>query len=48
MFDILDIKNQIEHKDGDIRNLNSLKVYSKVKPDFIFHLAAQAPISKVL
>jgi CDP-glucose 4,6-dehydratase len=47
MFDILNIKNQIEHKDGDIRNLNSLKNYiQKVKPDFIFHLAAQALVSK--
>jgi CDP-glucose 4,6-dehydratase len=42
-FNVINLKNKINHKKIDIRNLNKLKkTMVKVKPDFVFHLAAQA------
>lgn len=37
-----DLKNQIHHYEGDVRNPNELKAYcNKIQPDIAFHLAAQ-------
>ena len=47
MFDILDLKNKINFYNLDIRNYNSFnQVFNEIKPDFIFHLAAQAIVSE--
>ncbi|MEJ0104254.1 MAG: GDP-mannose 4,6-dehydratase [Bacteroidota bacterium] len=36
------LANKVNHLDGDIRNLSKLSDYfNKVKPDIVFHLAAQ-------
>jgi CDP-glucose 4,6-dehydratase len=46
MFEILELEKKIHHIVFDITNLDQLiKVVSKEKPDFIFHLAAQAIVS---
>ena len=46
MFDKLDLKNKIIHYEEDVRELNSIyEIIKKVKPDFVFHLAAQALVS---
>ncbi len=46
MFEILGLKEKIKHIEEDIRNFNELsKIISKEKPEFIFHLAAQAIVS---
>ncbi len=40
---ICNLKDKITHIDGDIRNYKSISnVFSKHKPDIVFHLAAQA------
>jgi len=42
LFEIIDIKNQINHIEGDIRNLDDLKKAFEIsKPEIVFHLAAQ-------
>ena len=42
-FDVINLKKKINHKKIDIRNLSKLKkAILKLKPDFVFHLAAQA------
>ena len=42
-FETLKLKKKIKHLKCDIRNLKKLKsIFSKTKPDFVFHLAAQA------
>lgn len=42
LFDIANIKNSITSIIGDIRNLEDLtKVFSKVQPEIVIHLAAQ-------
>jgi CDP-glucose 4,6-dehydratase len=42
-FETTGLNNVIHHHDGDIRDLDSMKAFfHKVKPDFAFHLAAQA------
>jgi len=47
MFKELGLKNKIDHRQKDIRDLNSVKqIIAEVKPDFIFHLAAQSLVSK--
>tara|TARA_B100001175_G_C19439218_1_gene605265 strand:- start:172 stop:1272 length:1101 start_codon:yes stop_codon:yes gene_type:complete len=47
MFESLDIEKKIFHNFIDIRDLEKLKgIISKYNPDFIFHLAAQAIVSK--
>ena len=46
MFEILILEKKIKHLTIDIRNFNDLsKVISKEKPNFVFHLAAQAIVS---
>ena len=47
MFEILDLETRIRHQWGDIRNKEVLSAYIRqIKPDFIFHLAAQAIVSE--
>lgn len=46
MFEVLGLENKIKHVLTDVRNLDSLRnIISDEKPDFIFHLAAQAIVS---
>ena len=46
MFEVVGLRNKIDHHLGDIRDLNSIKnVIEEVNPDFIFHLAAQSIVS---
>ena len=46
MFEELNLEKQIKHYIEDIRNLDSIqKIISEVKPDFLFHLAAQPIVS---
>jgi CDP-glucose 4,6-dehydratase len=47
MFVSLDLENKIDHNIGDIRDFEKLsEIIEKKRPDFIFHLAAQAIVSK--
>jgi len=47
MFEQLSLEKKIEHHYVDVRDLDKLQqVVNKFKPDFIFHLAAQAIVSK--
>ena len=47
LFKILKLRNKIKHIKLDIRNYKKLnKIINKEKPDFIFHLAAQAIVKK--
>jgi CDP-glucose 4,6-dehydratase len=46
MFEVLELEEKIQHYLVDIRNFNELnKIIKQEKPNFIFHLAAQAIIS---
>jgi len=46
-FEILDLKKNIQHFDGDIRDKEKLsEVIDDFKPQMIFHLAAQAIVSE--
>ena len=46
IFETLDLEDKINHTFGDIRNQENMNDYiQKIKPDFIFHLAAQAIVS---
>lgn len=46
MFDVLGLRERIHHRFGDIRDRKMFRDYlCEVKPDFIFHLAAQAIVS---
>jgi CDP-glucose 4,6-dehydratase len=46
MFDILGLDGKIRHHISDIRDLSSLsQIMLEEKPDFVFHLAAQAIVS---
>lgn len=46
MFEVLHLAEKISHIFGDIRDQEAMDVYvQRVKPDFIFHLAAQAIVS---
>jgi CDP-glucose 4,6-dehydratase len=46
MFKELELKNKINHFENDVRDFDSVKsIIEQVKPDFIFHLAAQALVS---
>ncbi len=46
MFDVMKLDNKSSHKFGDIRDKEAMNAYiQEVKPDFIFHLAAQAIVS---
>ena len=46
MFETLGLDKKIHHHFGDIRNREEMNDYvQRVKPDFLFHLAAQAIVS---
>jgi CDP-glucose 4,6-dehydratase len=46
-FNLLTLSERIYHQDGDIRNLDELKLFfDKAKPEFVFHLAAQALVRR--
>lgn len=46
MFEAIGIKSKIKHVIGDVRNLEMIRdLIVNEKPDFIFHLAAQAIVS---
>lgn len=46
MFKELDLEKKITHYYEDIRNLSRMvELVQKIKPDFVFHLAAQALVS---
>ena len=46
MFEILGLEDKIQHHNIDIRDINALsQVITDEKPDFVFHLAAQAIVS---
>jgi len=46
MFEVLELEGKIQHNLIDIRNFDALnKIIKQEKPDFIFHLAAQAIVS---
>lgn len=47
LFNLLDLRNKIKSELGDINDLTSVTgIIKKVKPDFVFHLAAQAIVSQ--
>lgn len=47
MYEVLKLENKIKHFMVDVRNLDALKeIIAEEKPDFIFHLAAQAIVSE--
>ncbi len=47
MFEVLGLENKIKHYIQDIRDSQKLEsIITEEKPDFIFHLAAQAIVSK--
>ncbi|MBY0380080.1 MAG: CDP-glucose 4,6-dehydratase [Burkholderiales bacterium] len=42
MFELLNLKNSISYYEGDIRDFNQFSNYvNKIKPEIVFHLAAQ-------
>lgn len=42
LFELAELKSQIKHIKGDVRDLERLKrVFSEVQPEIVFHLAAQ-------
>ena len=46
LFEIIQLREIIHHTQGDIRDKDKLAAYIQdIKPDFIFHLAAQAIVS---
>ncbi len=46
MFESLNLRKKIEYFESDIRNLGNLKnLITNLKPDFVFHLAAQPIVS---
>lgn len=47
MFEVLGLEGRINHRWGDIRDKEAFASWlHEVKPDFVFHLAAQAIVSK--
>lgn len=47
MFQVLQLEDKIRHYQEDIRNLDAItSIIAETKPDFLFHLAAQAIVSK--
>ena len=47
LFEILGLKNKIEHYTADVCDLEQLKrVFDKFKPEIVFHLAAQSLVAK--
>lgn len=46
MFDVLGLHDRIEHHIGDVRDAATVsRLINNTKPDFVFHLAAQAIVS---
>ncbi len=46
-FKAINLKNKLINKKSDIRNLKNLKkIFKKYKPDYVFHLAAQALVKE--
>lgn len=46
MYEILKLADHISHFEQDVRDLESVrKIFQEVKPDFVFHLAAQPLVS---
>ena len=46
-FSVINLKNKLQHKLIDIRNKKKIiNLFKKEKPDFVFHLAAQALVKK--
>lgn len=46
LFEVAGLLNRLHHRFGDIRDREALNAYiQEVKPDFLFHLAAQAIVS---
>ena len=46
MFEELGLKNKISQFEEDVRDLSSVKrIIEEIKPDFVFHLAAQSLVS---
>jgi len=46
MFEVVGLREKVNHRLGDIRHLDSIKnAIEEIKPDFIFHLAAQSIVS---
>jgi CDP-glucose 4,6-dehydratase len=46
-FEVLDLEKLIRHIEGDVRNRQAvMQVVSQIKPDMVFHLAAQALVRK--
>src|SRR5712671_3822414 len=47
LFEILNLENEIDHEIGDVRDIDHLKKsLQRIKPDIIFHLAAQSLVGK--
>ena len=46
LFEVAQLSSRIDHRFGDIRDLKTLvSLIEEVRPDFVFHLAAQAIVS---
>src|SRR5262249_7304506 len=46
MFDELGLKDRLEHIQQDVRDLDAMRsIIRSVRPDFVFHLAAQAIVA---
>jgi CDP-glucose 4,6-dehydratase len=46
MFDVLDLQDRIDHRIGDVRDsVMVAALIHDIRPDFVFHLAAQAIVS---
>lgn len=46
LFKVLELERRLSHNVGDVRDLQALQtLVAKEKPDFVFHLAAQAIVS---
>lgn len=47
LFDQLELQDKVNNKKGDVRDLENLKGYiNEIKPDIIFHLAAQSIVGE--
>lgn len=47
LFDLLDLKSKVNHREGDVRDLRHLsQSINDAQPDFVFHLAAQALVKE--
>lgn len=47
MFEVLDLEKKVKHRFGDVRDKRMFAEYLReVRPDFVFHLAAQAIVSR--